>query len=259
MGNVELTKTNHVAVITFSDEKGMNILNSDILQKLETTFDILAKDDEVYCIVLCGGGEKAFAAGADVAEMNGYDAQSCRAYIVKGSRLFRKIEMFRVPVIAAVNGFALGGGCELAMACDIRIASESAVFGQPEVTLGIIPGWGATQRMAKIIGVGRAKELIFSGRMVKAEEAVAIGLANRVVPKEKFMGETMILAETIAQKAPVAVRAAKLVINTSFWDKLDGGLAEEASLFGKCFSTEDRRNAFQAFLGKKTLNVFNNR
>jgi enoyl-CoA hydratase len=259
MSSVMTSKNNHVAVITFSDEKGMNVLCSDIIRGLEIELDKVAQDKDVYCLILTGAGEKAFAAGADVSQMNGFDEPSIREYISAGSKLFRKIELMDIPVIAAVKGYALGGGCELACACDIRLASDTAVFGQPEVSLGIIPGFGGTQRLARITGMGRAKEIIFSGRNVKSDEALAIGLVNKVVPKDQLLAEAAVLAEMIAKKGPIAVRMAKKAINAGMIGGLDSALEYEDELFYQCFASEDRKNAMQAFLEKRPFNEFKNR
>jgi len=176
VSNVEISKNNNIAVLTFSDHQGMNILRSEILRDLESGIDTLKTDENIYCLVITGAGKKAFAAGADISEMNGFNEAEIRNYISTGSKLFRKIELLDIPVIAAVNGYAFGGGCELACSCDIRIAADTATFGQPEVTLGIIPGFGGTLRLARLVGVGKAKELIFTGRTVKNGR----GIGNRL-------------------------------------------------------------------------------
>jgi enoyl-CoA hydratase len=259
MINVELQRKNHIAFLTISDEKGMNVLCSNMIHEMDSAVGEIQKDKEIYCLVISGAGNKAFAAGANVAEMHVYNNRQIRDYIFLGSNLFRKIEMLEIPVIAAVNGYALGGGCELACACDIRILSETAVLGQPEVGLGIIPGYGGTQRLARLIGEGRARELIFTGRNVKADEALAIGLANKVVSCESLLSEAEGMAEKIAKKAPVAIRMAKKAMNFSLVKNLDAALANEDALFFNCFDTEDRKNAMQAFLEKKALDHFANR
>ncbi len=259
VSSVWVTKNGHVAVMTFSDDKGMNILCSDIIRDMDIELDKVTKDEDIYCLVITGAGEKAFAAGADVSQMNSFNNVTIRNYISTGSRVFRKIELLDVPVIAAVKGYALGGGCELACACDIRIASDTAVFGQPEVSLGIIPGFGGTQRLARIIGIGRAKELIISGRSMKADEALAAGLVSKVVPKDQLLGEAMAMAELIAKKGPIAVRFAKKAMNAGSLGGLDPALKYEDELFYQCFASDDRKNAMQAFLEKRPFDDFKNR
>jgi enoyl-CoA hydratase len=259
VSSVDYKKNNHVALLTLSDARGLNTLNSEMMEQLEQAVAVVEKDEDIYCMVLTGAGVKAFAAGADIAEMNAMDEAAIRRYIIDGSKLFRRIELFNVPVIAAVHGYALGGGCELAMSCDIRIVSDGSTFGQPETLLGVIPGWGGTQRMARLVGIGKAKELIFTGRYVKADEAFAMGLVNKVVAKDVLMDEAMLMAETIARRGPVAVRAAKRAINAGAQGNLDSSLTFESEMFFECFETEDRKNAMQAFLEKKTFEAFKNR
>ena len=215
--------------------------------------------DATRCVIITGAGEKAFVAGADIAEMSGLTKAEGKAFGKKGNDIFRKIETLPVPVIAAVNGFALGGGCELAMSCDIRIASENAVFAQPEVSLGITAGFGGTQRLARTIGVGKAKELLYTTSKVKAPEALALGLVNAVVPLESLMDEAMKLAEKIARNAPIAVRATKKAINDGLQVSIDEGVAIEEELFGSCFETQDQQNAMKAFVAKEKPAPFENR
>jgi enoyl-CoA hydratase len=258
MGTVETVKMNHVAVMTLSDGKGLNVLRSDIVHDLDTEINEIKKAKDVYCLVLTGAGKKAFVAGANIAEMNGYNEAEMRSYISLGSKLFRKIELLEIPVIAAINGYALGGGCELACACDIRIASDTVTFSQPEVGLGIIPGYGGTQRLARIVGVGIAKELIFSGRNVKSAEALAIGLVNKVVPSDELLSEAVAMAEQIASKGPIAVRLAKKSINAGVIGNIDPALDYEDELLYECFSSQDRKDAMQAFLEKKPFTDFQN-
>ena len=215
--------------------------------------------DATRCVIITGAGEKAFVAGADIAEMSGLTKAEGKAFGKKGNDIFRKIETLPVPVIAAVNGFALGGGCELAMSCDIRIASENAVFAQPEVSLGITAGFGGTQRLARTIGVGKAKELLYTTSKVKAPEALALGLVNAVVPLENLMDEAMKLAEKIARNAPIAVRATKKAINDGLQVSIDEGVAIEEELFGSCFETLDQQNAMKAFVAKEKPAPFENR
>lgn len=259
MINVDLSKKEHVAIMTLSDGKGMNVLSSNMIQEMTSTIDEIQKDTIVYCLVITGAGNQAFAAGANVAEMNHYNSQEIRSYISAGCELFRKIEQMDIPVIAAVNGYALGGGCELACACDIRLGSDTAVFGQPELMLGIIPGFGGTQRLARLIGAGRAKEIILTGRNIKADEALAVGLINTLVPSGSLLQDAEALAVKIARKAPVAARMAKKAMNFEMAENYEAALHNEAELFFQCFDTEDRKNAMQAFLEKRPFDNFVNR
>ena len=196
-----------IGIITINRPKALNALNSAVLDELDKTLD--AVDQEaIRCLILTGAGEKSFVAGADIGEMSTLTKAEGEAFGKKGNDVFRKLETFPIPVIAAVNGFALGGGCEISMSCDIRICSENAVFGQPEVGLGITPGFGGTQRLARIVGTGKAKEMIYGARNIKAEEAYRIGLVNNVYPAEELMPAAKKLASTIARNAPIAVRNA---------------------------------------------------
>ena len=201
-----------IGIITINRPKALNALNSAVLDELDKTLD--AVDQEaIRCLILTGAGEKSFVAGADIGEMSTLTKAEGEAFGKKGNDVFRKLETFPIPVIAAVNGFALGGGCEISMSCDIRICSENAVFGQPEVGLGITPGFGGTQRLARIVGTGKAKEMIYGARNIKAEEAYRIGLVNNVYPAEELMPAAKKLASTIARNAPIAVRNCKRAIN----------------------------------------------
>lgn len=243
-------RDNHLATVIINDPKTLNAINGQMLQELDTVFDKLANDKEIRVIILTGAG-RAFVAGANIQEMSGMNYEEAKAFGKKGSSVFRKIEACPQPVIAAVNGFALGGGCELALACDIRIASEKATFGQPEVGLGITPGFSGTLRLARLVGLAKAKELIFTGKAVTAEEASAIGLVNRVVAPEALMEEVRSLASTIAGQAPLAVQKSKVVINNG-WDlPVSEGIELETELFAQCFETEDQKNGMSAFLKKQ--------
>ncbi|MDO5575372.1 MAG: enoyl-CoA hydratase-related protein, partial [bacterium] len=201
-----------VGVITINREKALNALNSQVLDELNAVLDAV-KLDEVRCLILTGAGEKSFVAGADIGEMSTLTKAEGEAFGKKGNDVFRKLETFPIPVIAAVNGFALGGGCEISMSCDIRICSENAVFGQPEVGLGITPGFGGTQRLARLVGAGMAKQMIYSARNIKADEAYRIGLVNAVYPIEELMPAAEKMAAGIAKNAPIAVRNCKKAIN----------------------------------------------
>jgi enoyl-CoA hydratase len=240
-----------VAVVTINRPAALNALNKDVLEELAAAFTELESNENVACVILTGSGSKAFVAGADIAAMQALDAVSAEHFARLGHSVFNAIENFPKPVIAAVNGFALGGGCELAMACDIRIAAENARFGQPEVNLGVIPGFGGTLRLARLVGKGRAKELIFTGDMVDAQEAHRIGLANKVVAAEELLAKARSMATKIASKGPVAVRFAKESIDSGLEMDLDRGGRFEASLFGLCFATTDQKEGMQAFLEKR--------
>ena len=239
-----------VAVVTIDRQKALNALNSQVLEELDATFKAVDVNT-VRCIILTGAGEKSFVAGADIGEMSTLTKAEGEAFGKKGNDVFRKIETLPVPVIAAVNGFALGGGCELAMACDIRIASAKAKFGQPEVGLGITPGFSGTQRLPRIVGLGIAKELIYTADIIDAAEAYRIGLANKVVEPEALMEEAMKMATKIASKAPIAVRYSKEAINTGIQTDMDSAIAIEANLFGLCFASEDQKEGMGAFLKKE--------
>lgn len=238
-----------VAIMTISAPKSLNALNSKILGEMDdylTHFDC----NRLRCLIVTGDGEKSFVAGADISEMATLNVPQGQTFGSRGAAVFRKIEKLPVPVIAAVNGFALGGGCELAMACDIRICSDIARFGQPEVGLGIIPGFSGTVRLARLVGMGMAKQLIYTGKNIKADEALRIGLVNEVVPQADLMNRAMELAAQIAANAPLAVKAAKLCINTEWDMDADEAIAFESGAFGQCFSTEDQKEGMKAFLSK---------
>ena len=208
---------------------------------------------------MTGAGEKSFVAGADIGEMSSLSKAEGEAFGKKGNAVFRKIETFPIPVIAAINGFALGGGCEIAMSCDIRICSDNALFGQPEVGLGITPGFGGTQRLARLIGQGKAKEVIYACKNMKAEEAFSVGLVNAVYPIADLMPEAMKLAAKIAKNAPIAVRMCKEAINGGYDLAMDDAVALEAKVFGQCFETEDQREGMKAFLEKRKVEGFKNK
>lgn len=238
-----------VGVITINRPQALNALNSQVLEDLEETFKAVDLES-TRALVLTGAGEKSFVAGADIGEMSTLTKAEGEAFGKKGNDIFRMIETFPIPVIAAVNGFALGGGCEIAMSCDIRICSENALFGQPEVGLGITPGFGGTQRLARIIGVGMAKQLIYTARNIKAEQAKAIGLVNDVYPQEELLEHAKKLASIIAANAPIAVRNCKKAINDGLDASMDEAIVIEEKLFGDCFETEDQSAAMANFLEK---------
>lgn len=255
--NVTLEKEGNVAVVTINRPKALNALNSDTLKDIDTVIDVLEKDDEVLAVIVTGSGEKAFVAGADITEMKDLNTIEGRKFGILGNKVFRRLENLDKPVIAAVNGFALGGGCELSMACDIRIASQKAKFGQPEVGLGITPGFGGTQRLARLVGLGMAKELIYTAKIINAEEAYRIGLVNKVVEPEKLMEEAKTLAHTIAAQAPVAVKLCKTAINRGMQCDIDTALMYESEVFGECFSTEDQKEGMNAFVERREKNFKN--
>ena len=238
-----------VAVMTISAPRSLNALNTTILNEIDEYLDEV-ENGNFRCLVITGDGEKSFVAGADISEMATLGAQQGETFGKHGADVFRRIETLPCPVIAAVNGFALGGGCELAMACDIRICSDNARFGQPEVGLGIIPGFSGTVRLARLVGMGMAKQLIYTGKPIKADEALRIGLVNAVVPQAELMDKAMELADQIAANAPLAVSAAKLCINTEYDMPAEEAIAFESRAFGLCFNTEDQKQGMKAFLEK---------
>ena len=247
-----------IGIITINRPKALNALNSAVLDELDKTLD--AVDQEaIRCLILTGAGEKSFVAGADIGEMSTLTKAEGEAFGKKGNDVFRKLETFPIPVIAAVNGFALGSGCEISMSCDIRICSENAVFGQPEVGLGITPGFGGTQRLARIVGTGKAKEMIYGARNIKAEEAYRIGLVNNVYPAEELMPAAKKLASTIARNAPIAVRNCKRAINEGMQVDMDQAIVIEEKLFGSCFETCDQKEGMNAFLEKRKVDAFLNK
>ena len=238
-----------VAVLTINRPKALNALNSAVLDEINEALDAV-DTDAVRALIITGAGEKSFVAGADIAEMSTLTKAEGEAFGKKGNDVFRKIETLPIPVIAAINGFALGGGCEISMACDIRICAENAVFGQPEVGLGITPGFGGTQRLARTIGVGMAKQLIYTGRNIKAAEALRIGLVNAVYPLEELMGAAKKMASIIASNAPIAVRNCKKAINDGLQVDIDEALVIEEKLFGDCFESEDQKYGMAFFLDR---------
>ena len=239
-----------VGIITINREKALNALNSQVLDELNATLDAVDLNT-VRCLILTGAGQKSFVAGADIGEMSTLSKAEGEAFGKKGNDVFLKLEKFPIPVIAAVNGFALGGGCEISMSCDIRICSDTALFGQPEVGLGITPGFGGTQRLARLVGAGMAKQLIYTARNIDANEAFRIGLVNAVYPQEELMAVAEKMAAGIAKQAPIAVRNCKKAINEGLQVSIDEGVAIEEKLFGDCFETEDQRAGMGNFLKKK--------
>jgi len=238
-----------VTIAKISAPKSLNALNSTILKELDDLVGNL--DGTTRVLIITGDGEKSFVAGADISEMAHLDEAQGHEFGRLGAQVFRRIETLPIPVIAAVNGFALGGGCELAMACDIRIASSNAKFGQPEVGLGIIPGFSGTYRLPKLIGQGYAKEMIYTGKVIRADEALRIGLVNAVYEQPELMEKAMEMAQMMLKNAPVAIGLAKQSINEGYDLDADGAIALENKLFGQCFSTRDQKEGMDAFLNKR--------
>jgi enoyl-CoA hydratase len=249
--NVRYEKKDQIAIITIARPKVLNALNAPTLQELSRAIQMVRDDDDVRVAILTGEGEKAFVAGADITEFSALGAIGAEALAVRGQAVFSQIENCGKPVIAAVNGFALGGGCELALSCTIRIASENARFGQPEVKLGLIPGYGGTQRLARLVGKGRAMQIILTADMVKADEALRIGLVNEVLAPAELLPRAEAIAHKIIANAPIAVRLSIEAVNKGLDMSLSEGLTLEASLFGLSFSTADKAEGTQAFLEKR--------
>ena len=258
MSFVKSQQEGAILTLTLDRPEALNARNQQGLDDLSAALDGVDLAT-VRCIIFTGAGEKAFAAGADIAAMADMGPESAAAFSRHGNEVFRRIETFPCPTIAAVNGYALGGGCELSMSCDIRLCSENALFGQPEVTLGITPGFGGTQRLMRLIGMGRAKELIFSARTVKAPEALAIGLVNAVYPAEELLPAARKLAARIARNAPIAVRACKAAMNEGIDLPMDEAVDAEIREFSGCFETEDQKRGMTAFLNKQKNVEFENR
>jgi len=241
---------NNIGYVTISRPEALNALNRTVLEELFDVFNRIDEDEDVRAVILTGEG-RSFVAGADIAQMSTMNTPEGRSFVIYGQKVMHFMEKLEKPIIAAINGFALGGGCELSMACDIRIASSKAKFGQPEVGLGIIPGFGGTQRLSKLVGKGMAKYLILSAETINAEEALRIGLVERVVEPEELIPTVEKLAQTIASKAPIAVGMAKTVINKGDHVDLHTGCALEAEAFGGCCGTEDQKEGMRAFLEKR--------
>ena len=255
--NTRLEVEGAIAIVTMDRPKALNALSDKTLNELDRIFTYLAGAEEILGIILTGEG-KGFVAGADISQMQPYGPSEGRAYADRAQTLFNKIEGIEKPVIAAVNGYALGGGCELAMSCDIRIASEKAVFGQPEANLGVIPCFGGTQRLPRLVGTGIAKELIYTGRQVKAAEAKEIGLVNQVVPADALLDAAKDMMNAITGKAPIAIRYSKVAINRGMDVDLRAGLELEKDLAALTFGTEEKQEGMDAFLAKRPA-VFKNR
>ena len=239
-----------VAVLTIDRPKALNALNPEVLSDLKSAFEGIDQNT-VRCVVLTGAGDKSFVAGADIGSMSTMTKAEGESFGKLGNDIFLMVESFPLPVIAAVNGFALGGGCELAMSCDIRICSDNAVFGQPEVGLGITPGFGGTQRLARLVGMGMAKQLLYTARNIDAAEALRIGLVNAVIPQAELLDAALKMAGQIARNAPIAVRACKKAVNEGMQVSIDKAVEIEEKLFGGCFETHDQVEGMACFLSRE--------
>jgi len=259
MTNILLEKKGLYAVATINRPKALNALNSEVLSDLDELVQTVSADADIRALVITGSGEKAFVAGADIGEMSTLTPEEGEAFGKHGNDVFRKLETLPIPTIAAVNGFALGGGCELSMSCDIRICADTAVFGQPEAGLGITPGFGGTQRLARLVGPGMAKQLIYTAKNIKADEAYRIGLVNAVYSLDELMPAAEKMAETIAKNAPIAVRACKKAINEGLEVAMDDAVVIEEKLFGSCFKTADQIEGMSAFLEKRKHEPYQNK
>ena len=248
--NLLLKREGNIGILSINRPDELNALNEKLLEELDRAIDNISMDEEIYVLIITGEG-RAFVAGADISEMKDKNSMEARDFAEKGLSVFRKIELMEKPVIAAINGFALGGGCELAMCCDVRIASDKAKFGQPEVGLGITPGFGGTQRLSRLVGIGIAKELIFTAKIIRSDEAMRIGLVNEVVPASELMEAALKLANDIASKGQLAIRYAKSAINRGIETDIETGMEIEKDLFALCFATEDQKEAMTAFLEKR--------
>ncbi len=249
--NIMFETTDGISTITFNRPKALNALNSDLLDELDRALQDISGNEEIRVLVLTGAGEKAFVAGADITELAKLDTLSAKVFINKGLSIINKIAELPIPAIAAVNGFALGGGLEIAMACDFIYASTSARFGQPEINLGLIPGYGGTQRLPRIIGIGRAKELLLTGKMISAEEAYRLGIVNRILAPDALMGEAINIAREMAIKGKVALRAIKQAVNYGLNVDLASGLRIETDAFAVCLASSDAKEGTSAFLEKR--------
>jgi len=249
--NIKFEIENKIAKITFNRPKSLNALNAALLDELSNALDKIAADEDIRVLVLTGAGEKSFVAGADITELATFNALQAKVFAQKGQYIITKLQALAIPVIAAVNGFALGGGSEMAIACDFIYASENAMFGLPEITLGIIPGFGGTQRLPRLIGANIAKEMIFTGKIIPAAEAKEMVMANKVVTLENLMTEVMKTAQAIACKGKVSLRAAKQAVNRGLNVDLATGLDIECDAFAICMASEDAREGTSAFIEKR--------
>ena len=259
MTNILLEKKGLIAVATINRPKALNALNSEVLTDLDELVSAVKADADIRALVITGSGEKAFVAGADIGEMSTLTKEGGEAFGKHGNNVFRAIETLPIPTIAAVNGFALGGGCELALSCDIILASEKAKFGQPEVGLGITPGFSGTQRLPRRVGIAKAKELIFSGKVIGAAEAEKIGLVNAVYAPEELIPGAIAMAKSFTANAPIAVKYSKACIDRGMQMDIDDGIALENELFAMCFATADQKEGMSAFVEKRKEKHFQNK
>lgn len=249
--NIVFDVADGIATITFNRPKALNALNGHLLDELAAALDAIEADEQIRVLILTGAGEKSFVAGADISELATFNTLQGKLFATKGQGIISRLQNLAIPVIAAVNGFALGGGSEMALACDFIYASENAMFGLPEITLGIIPGFGGTQRLPRLIGTNRAKEMIFTGKMITAAEAERIGMVNRVVPQASLIEETRTVAKAIAAKGKVSLRAAKQAINSGINVDLATGCRIEVDAFAICMASEDGKEGTRAFMEKR--------
>lgn len=249
--NIQLENKNGIATVTVCRPEALNALNSITLEELSNVFDLISQDENIRVVILTGSGEKAFVAGADISEMSTFTPLQARAFSQKGQMVISKLQILAVPVIAAVNGYALGGGCELALACDFIYSSEKANFGLPEIGLGLIPGFGGTQRLSRLVGINTAKEMILTGKIISAQEAFRIGLVSKVFESQELMDGVRETAEVIAAKGKTALRTAKQVIDLGMNTDLATGLSLECDAFGLCMASSDAREGTKAFLEKR--------
>ncbi len=250
--NILFEKEENIAIITFNRPEAMNSINPDVVRELESALDAVAADEEIKVVILTGAGDKAFVAGADIKHMSELTALQAKVFAAAGQEVLFKLQYLHTPTIAAVNGFALGGGLEIAMSCDFIYAADRAKFGQPEINLGVIPGWGGTQRLTRLVGKAVAKELCLTGAIIKADEALSIGLINKVFPKDDLMAETKKVAKLMASKSRIALRAIKHSVDRGFDMDLRNAMAYEVESFAMCFSGEDRAEGMKAFIEKRT-------
>ena len=250
---IKYTEENEISIITISRPKALNALNSKVLDELSQALDEI-DTSKTRALIITGEGEKSFVAGADISEMSSLSKKEAQEFSIKGNKVFRKIETLEIPVIAAINGFALGGGCELSLSCDIRLCTENAIFGQPEVGLGITPGFGGTQRLARVVGIGMAKQMIFTGKNIKADEALRIGLVNAIYPQNELINEAKKLALIIAKNSKNAVKLSKKAINEGLQVDIDKGIQIEEKLFGECFENPEQKEGMKKFLERNKKN-----
>ncbi|MFY3741393.1 MAG: 3-hydroxypropionyl-coenzyme A dehydratase [Candidatus Nitrosomirales archaeon] len=248
---IQVEKKENIAIVRINRPEKLNAMNIDVIKEMGNIMDQLDKDDGVKVVIVTGTGEKAFSAGADIEYMSKISPLDAEQYAMTGHTTLNKIENLSKPVIAAVNGYALGGGCELSLACDLRIASKNAAMGQPEVTIGICPGWGGTQRLMRVVGIARAKDLIYTGRRISADEAFQMGLVNKVVELPQLMDECMNIAKQIAKNSAIAVRVSKTLLNRGIDSDINTGLKLEIFGWSLCFTHPDREQRMTAFVQKK--------